>query len=1336
MTDIDNALASLSDSQLDLLVRHLEPIAPNQLRLWIDHELDPDSNAYNVSRSLRLRGRLDAAALIEAVNTLVRRHEALRTVFLEHADTVYQLVLDPDPVLSGVEHVSGNVAALAREFMLEPFDLRRERPMRARLLRVSDDEHVLLLAFHHIAVDGWSLDIVERELAQAYESISRTGGWTAPAPAAQCGDFTRWQRQTLTPELVEAQLGYWRTALPADPAEGSSLATPSMVGAGAGPAATASFEPPPSCAAAIDALCGRFDVSAFAVLQAAVQILVWRYSGDADVVLGTTTLNRKRPEFESAVGFFVNTVALHTNLADNPSFGVALARARETVNGALSHDDVPFDRVVAQHRPGRRGALFHVAVELQSAPFSRRRWGGVTVEAESLADKQAKFGLTWFFLRTGDQLRLMVEYDTALFDQDWVEATADALFTLISAGEQAPDTPVADLDLLGERRTATMTGPPPRDAMPPTSDLIRALAGHGERIAVRTADDAITFTELSRLAEACAGALIERGLPAGSFIGLVADRSAHSIAALLGIWLARCAYVPIDPVLPKERNRHVLADAGVDVVLGPADFDAFGAHVIDFTKTDGPSGEPRRTQPQDVAYVIYTSGTTGAPKGTLITQANVLDFMAGLRETYGVRDWSDEVVSLNAPLIFDVTVQQVLALLNGATLAIVPASARLDPHKMIDYLAETGTTFLECIPSHLQVLVDAGLLTRRDLRLRWLVPGGEALPPALWQTLVEARHLRVFNAYGPTECTVNATCQPVDTTARRPSIGRPLPGVSLYVADDKRRLVPRGAIGELYIGGEGVALGYLGRPDLTAERFLNVPWGPSGEIVRVYRSGDKVRIAEGGVIEYLGRLDEQVKIRGNRVELGEITARLEAHPAVTKAVTILDTKNPQGPSLHAFVVPCREVDATELIGHLRRFLPEHMIPTWISHLSAIPVTVIGKVDHRALLDLCARERLSLPPAALVAPEPPADDLERRLVELWRDILGVPQAHARSHFFELGGHSLLAARLIARLRRELGAAATFASLDRCPTPRQLAAELRDTPMAPRTPTVGGHVIELATAADDKTPLFCLHPLGGDVHAYRELVDALPTAKTVYGVFDGLTNARTRTTWSTPEAMVRTYAEEIRPLVGGRGCHLIGWSLGGLLAHAVARELEEMGVPVRSVSIWDTGVAAEARRPAAPDFSTGALSVLSSLAPPRAALSKQERDRLRAEYRIHGDAYTGRDAGAWALDTAAALWGVRPDIEREALADRAAVASLHNWLFAGWRPGIVEAPLWVVWAGDSLDQQLVTKTDWNRHTRATVREDRVEGGHHEIIRQPIVTGLARDLADLVVGPERLG
>lgn len=1324
-------------------------IAPNQVRLWVAQELDRNSNAYNVSRVLRLDGALDETALRGAFAAVVGRHEALRTVFAELGTTVVRRVAPPGKAAPQIcvvrgESDSGDVLDAARAFCSRPFDLRADLPVRAMLLRFAPADHALVLVFHHIAVDAWSLGVVEHDLAEAYAALSSGEPWRPPAGATPYSNFVDDQRATLTDAIVDRQLDFWRRVLPVDAPPSSYLATTSMRADGAGPAAVREVPVPAQTVLELRGLCARFQMTPFAVFQTLVQILMRRYSGSDDVVLGTTTLNRKRSEYASAVGFFVNTVALHTALGDDPSFATALERGWKIVLGAMEHDDVPYDQVVramVSSSGHERGGLFQVAVEMQTAgPQTERAWGPVHARTWDLGtaglSNRARGDLTLTLAQVGPAMRLIAEYDTSLFDERFVDGIARAMFRLLSDGVARPNTSVARLELLDAHEAseaARLRQTSPRERwFPVTSASIRALPeAFGDRTAVISGNDSVGFAELVRRAEGVAAELAARGAEPGRFIGVVADRSVASIVAVLGIWLARCAYVPLDPAMTQARRRHVLEDAGVTLVLGSGGVDTAPAERWDPHDLSRPAeaqavGTPtplRETAPDDVAYAIYTSGTTGVPKGSLSTHENLANLRAGLGEAFGIPDWSVETVTMNGPLFFDVSLQQLLPLLDGATVVVIPEPVRLDPDAMLEYLARHGVTLLDVTPTHLRMLLDAGLLEYRDPALRTLISGAEALPRSVWPLLADVADLHVVNCYGPTECTVNSSTKTVDPAVERPTIGTELPGVSLYVADAAGALVPYGAVGELHIGGAGLGLGYLNRPDLTASAFVQAPWGPQATPVRVYRTGDRVRLASGGEVEYLGRIDDQVKIRGNRVELGEITTSLTTHPAVATAATIVRDTDARGPELRSFVVLADDSTGASLSEDglrrfLRRSLPEYMVPTRVVVLDSLPMTPAGKIDRASL------SRLE-PPRRTTVEVPAVTTTERRLMSLFAEVLGVAVDDPRVDFFDHGGHSLLAARLIARLRSDFRHPMTLATLLARSTPRRLAPLLRPELGTDRSRS-HRHLIELLPGRCDEPPLVCVHPLGGDVLVYRELANALPAGTPVYGVLDGATDPAARTTWASPEEMAGAYARELASVLGPEGCRLVGWSLGGLIAHAVAAALENLGVPVVFLAIWDAGASpVRSNRPAAPDWSVGAMAVVEAMAPVDATpLTGWQRDKVRTRL-------AGEPDGAFGdriLDAAQSAWGFRPGTPGRAVAERAVVCALHHWLFTGWRPGVINAPLSVVWAEDSRTRGVVYPTDWRDHTRSTVHEIQVEGTHHSIIASPTVGLLAENLTEI--------
>lgn len=1326
-------LAGLPAASRDELLDQLEPLGANQVRLWLYQQLEPASNAYNVPRLLEVEGVLDVTALGQALRVVLDRHSVLRSVLVHHRDEVRQVVLDVDQVLPGLvaEQAEETVALQeAQRLAQRPFDLTDEPPVRFRLYRIGQDRHLLALVFHHIAVDGWSLDLIEGELLAAYEEAAGHGRVAPREKPTQYYEFARWQRERLGEERLKSQLAFWRNRLQDMPLH-ARLATPALDSDGPGPLHVLDVVLQEKTQGAVARLVDSTGGSAFSVLACALQVVLGRFAQEPDIVLGTTTLNRKRTEDEGAVGFFVNTVALPTRLSDAPPFDVAVKRWSDTVASALSHDDVPYHQVLAEAAGAtarEQGGLFHVAVELQDLGGDEAGWARVDLQVRYLDQqgKVAKFDLAYFFLRGPSGLQLRVEFDSQLFDERYVLSTAHALEGVLQAAAEDPGGSVLDLPLSGPLLSDDQR--PALPARQTVQQLVRDLARHGRRRALSDGTRELDFGQMVSRAEAVAAVLRSTGAQPGTLVGLIADRTVHSVAALLGIWAAECAYVPIDPALPAARQEQLVQDAGLALVLGPPRSTALGgaAHLdvhADELAVDADLALSRQPGvPANTAYAIYTSGTTGTPKAALTTHDNVLNFLTGLAPTYRVARWEDEVLSLNAPLAFDVTVQQILGLLQGASMVIVPQDLRLDAVALVDYVALHGVTLLECIPSHLQLLLDEGLLTRvRSLRV--LVTGGEALPSSLWPVLKRATHIRTFNVYGPTECTVNSTCQPVDASAARPSIGQPLPGVRCLVVDNQLQVLPYGAVGELCVAGEGVGAGYLGRTELTAARFVLLDPGANAPLLRVYRTGDKARFAKDGVIEYLGRLDDQVKIRGNRIELGEVNATLAACPGVRHAVTVV-TDTAVGSALHAFVVTQESHgDREDLRQRLSSLLPPYMVPTSIHALPSVPYTTVGKVDHEALKRLvderapARRTQAGHTPDQHAAPE---DSTETVLLRLWEDVLDRQRLTRDTDFFHAGGHSLLAARLISLVRRGTGRVLSITALRQCPTPRLLAGRLATLPVvsATRTADAERHVLEMRHV-EGSEPLVLVHALGGDVGVYDQVVEQIED-RTCLGVFDGLTDPGRGQSWPSADAMLDAYASEVAGALPAGRCHLAGWSMGGMLAQALVPRLQAREVRVLSVSIWDAGVA---ERAVAADVGTAAVAVLASLAPHESPLQPAEYPALVDEAR-RAEAGT---VGRWIARTARSRWGASSSTADPVdLLRRAGIVESHQRLYRDWRPPVVDVPLDVVWADHSLDTQTLSRTPWARCTTARCTETVQPATHHGLIERPQVEALCQQLA----------
>ncbi|GGS58609.1 non-ribosomal peptide synthase/polyketide synthase [Actinokineospora fastidiosa] len=940
-----------------------------QRRLWFLDQFEPGGAEYVSPTALRLRGPLDVDALTAALTALIARHESLRTTFDEIDGEAVQIVHDPYPA-DLVQVTADDPAAVLARDCAQPFDLRRGPLFRTTLIRVGDDDHVLVLTLHHIITDGWSTAVLTDDLAALY------AGGQLPDIPVRYTDFTLWQRERAD---LDAQLAHWRAALAGVeplrlPTDRPRPAVRSTAGA------MHAFTVPAEVASGLREVGRRRDSTLFMTLLAACQVLFARHSGQSDFAVGTAVAGRDRPELERVVGFFVNTLVLRASVDEDASFADLLARVRSTALAGFAHQDVPFERVVdavAPERDPSRNPLFDVMVMLQNTPDEVPGLPGLAVAEEQLPVLTSTCDLTIEFQEAGEVLNGAVEYNPDLFDEATVARMVEHLGVLLAAAAEDPERPVADLPM----------GPPPPPARPlrevPPVPLHRWLPTT-DATAVVCGDDRRTFAELDAAANRLAHLLIARGAGPERLVALVLPRSADMVVAMLAVLKSGAAYLPLDPALPEERLRSALADADPVVVLDAMP-DTSGC-------PDTDPGVP--VNPRNPAYVVYTSGSSGTPKGVVVEHGGLAalfahqqaEFIAPLAGQGRLRYGQTAVFS------FDTAVEGLLFLAAGHEWHVIPDDVRLDPHELVAYAA--GLDVLDVTPAHARGLIDAGLL---DTGLRALTLGGEAVGDALWHDLAAA-DLPVYNMYGPTEATVDAAWSEI--SGERPRIGPPLSTVRAYVLDDRLRPQPVGVPGELYLAGPQLARGYLNRPGLTAERFVADPFAPG----RMYRTGDRARWTADGGLEHLGRVDDQVKIRGFRVEPGEIETALLRHPAVREAAVVARDSG-ETRRLVAYVVGAAEPD--ELTAFLRARLPDYLVPSALVPLPALPTTPNGKVDRRALPEP------PRPDHGHVAPRP---GVESELAAIWADVLGVERVGARDNFFAIGGDSILSMRVVARARQ--------------------------------------------------------------------------------------------------------------------------------------------------------------------------------------------------------------------------------------------------------------------------------------------------------------------------------
>jgi amino acid adenylation domain-containing protein len=1174
------------------------PLSFVQERLWFIDRMAPGSDVYTIGGAYRLRGVLDVAALERALAEIVRRHESLRTVFVEVDGAPVARILDPRFRLRVLDAPADADGALAA-FFAEPIDLARGPVFCAILVRVGAEEHRFAFHVHHIVSDGWSLGVLFAELAALYGAYARGEPSPLPPLAVQYADYAAWQRGWLRGEVLARQLAYWGDALRGAPplidlpTDRPRPPIESFVGA------QVELLLPEGAVEAVDALARREGATPFMVLLAAYAAVLARWSAQDDVVIGTPLANRGSVQVEPLIGFFANTLALRVDLARGPGFRELLRRVREVSLGAFAHQDVPFERVVEELQPERSLAhspVFQVMFALQNVPGGAASLPGIAMEPLGRERSIAKFDLSLTLSQAGGRLHGALEYAADLFDAITIQRFAGHFATLLGAALQSPDAPVAALPLMvaGEREELLRlsAGPDvPRDPSLTLHGLFEAQAARTpDATAVSFAGRSLTYAELDARANRLARLLRSRGATVETPVAVCMERSLEMVVALYAVLKAGACYVPIDPEYPAERVRYMLDDSAARIVLtldvilsaaaAPDPFAQQSPAAAEGSKaavatTPPPHADsltvitldaPRAldawddtplagaADPDALAYVIYTSGSTGRPKGAGNTHRGIVNRILWMQETFGLGE--GDVVLQKTPFGFDVSVWELFwPLMAGARLAVAAPGAHRDPAALSRELADAGATVVHFVPSMLQAWLDDASDDGRA-SLRRVISSGEALSAELRDRFFAALPgVELHNLYGPTEAAVDVTWHPCSSDEDSPTvpIGRPVANTRIHVLDPRAEPCPLGVPGELFIAGAQVGRGYWRRAALTAERFVPDPFSTTPG-ARMYRTGDRARWTAAGELEYLGRLDFQVKIRGLRVEPGEVEAALAADPSV-RAAAVAARGEGADLRLVAWVVPADPPSFSEdaLRARLAAALPAYLVPDAIAALDALPLTASGKLDRRALPEPAERA------AAYVAPWTPA---ELELADVWREVLGVELVGAGDDFFALGGHSLLAVRLASRIRQRFGRELPLAEFFRSRTLREQAAVLaRDADEGPWSPLVAIH------AAGESPPIFCVHPAGGTVFSYSDLALGLGPDQPFYGLqAQGVSDDVEPL--ATVDAMAERYLAAIRGAFPRGPYVLAGWSAGGVIAFEIARRLRAAGECVPLLVLLDT------------------------------------------------------------------------------------------------------------------------------------------------------------------------
>ncbi|MDG9720489.1 amino acid adenylation domain-containing protein [Streptomyces sp. DH24] len=1164
------------------------PLLPAQESVLFAEAAHERPGTHSLALALRLDGPLDRAALDGALRALTERHEALRVGITEHeggprqsiADSVTVPVEETDLTATDPDLVD---AVLDRHFTRaqdRPFRLDAAPLLRATLFRLGEHRHVLLLVAHHTIADGDSLDVLAREFTTLYGACAEGRPNPLPPPAPSYADHVAARLSAAHDRRRTRALEHWRAELDGAPAT-LDLPMARLGGTTRRHAATHRRDLPAPLAARLRALAEEHRASLFSVLAAGAFALFGRYTGERDIVLGVPLSTRLEPGSENLVALTVNTMPLRARFDTDEPFLPLLRQVQGRTLQAMRHQGVAFHELVQAVNPPRiagRQPVFQLALNhVRTGPQAQPE-AGLRTQSLPIANATAAFELMLTFVESGDDLRIYVEYDTDRFDDSGVHALADHLAHLLAGVCAHPETPLAGLDLMDEEERRRVLHHWNDTAAPLTDDTVPALfarqaARRGDATAVVCGSDTLSYRELDRASARMARLLAERGVGEGDFVGLAAHRSATTVVALLAVLRAGAAYVPLDPVYPPERLAFMVRDAAPALVISessavgslPAGPGAPPVLLCDDPQVravlDAPGDATfeRAVTADHTAYGIYTSGSTGRPKGVAVTHRNIANLVAWAADAFG--DGLERVLAATS-LSFDVSVFEILGpLLNGGSIEVV---------RDLLEIGERGGwrgTLVSGVPSVLDRLITDGA---PDLRADHLVLAGEALSPQVAARLRAALPgARLVNAYGPTETTVYASSSATRDDEGRPGhdappIGRPLRNTRLYVLDDRMRPLPVGVPGELYIAGAGVTRGYLNRPDLTEARFVADPFGPPD--ARMYRSGDIVLRRPDGQLQYVGRADDQVKLRGFRVEPSEVEAVLAEQPEVAQAVVVLHQDGRGERRLVGYVTPAPGTtpDPARLRAAVARLLPEYMVPAAVVPLDALPLSPAGKLD---------RGRLPDPGFGAPAGRPPRTPDETALAALFAEALGLPEVSATDSFFDIGGHSLIAIRLVRRIRARLGAELTVRDLFETPTVQGLAQRLRPAGATPasapgaKAPADDFGVLLPLRTRGGRPPLFCVHPGFGLSWSYAALMRRLDAQQPVYALQARGITAGARMPDSYQE-LLEDYLRQIRAVSPHGPYRLLGWSFGGLVAHSLAARLQAEGERVELVAMLDT------------------------------------------------------------------------------------------------------------------------------------------------------------------------
>jgi amino acid adenylation domain-containing protein len=1156
----------------------LKPLSMSfaQERLWFLQQLDPNSRAYSEVSALEIKGILDRNRVEQVYQQLIQRHESLRTRFAQQQDMPIQVIdehidwhLDYIDLRNSVIHEQElqikNI--LTREANIS-FSLTNGPLFRALLIQLAEDRWIKAIVLHHIIADGWSIGVMIREFATMYNALNNNQTIALSPLAIQYADYSAWQREYFTQEILSEQLAYWKKQLQDAPLLDLPLDNPrpSMI-SDAGRQHL--FIIPQSLTQQLKQLAQKEDVSLYMLLLATLYVLLVRYCGQQDICIGSPIANRTRPIVENIIGFFVNMIVLRISTDMQLNFSALLQQVKEICLAAYAHQEASFEKIVealVTDRDTSRTPLFDVMLVLQNTPLAPVKIPEIEFELLQTDNKIAKFDLSFEFLEINGELQGIIEYRTRLFKPETIRRMAQHFSNLLTSFVESAQALPASINFLtsDEKQLLMYDWNNTRRTYDKNITVhemfVNQVENNPEKVAVELGDKSLSYHELNGKANQLAHYLLEQQLPTETIIAICMDRSIEMIICILAILKAGATYVTIDPTQPSERIEYMLKDAQAKFCLSckpwisliktdAVNFDFLQKKLIAYST----SNPPNKTHSLNSAYVIYTSGSTGKPKGVMIQHQSLINFISWITGAlYFIKSMR---VLFRASVGFDVSVSDIFTpLLTGGTLIILAPGEHLEPKKIIQAIKKHQVTYLEFVPSQLLALLDEPDFNA-ELPLQCVATGGEALTYNLVNRYYQNMQAPLFDTYGPSEATITSSANFADINNEVISIGNPIDNTQYYVTDKFNNLVPVGVVGELCIAGDGLARGYHNQPELTAEKFINHPFIDTPS--RLYRTGDQVRYLADGKIEFLGRIDHQVKIRGYRIELGEIENAIIQYPGIEQVVVLTQQKENNGPFLVAYITVKEKVRRPEhqvLRTYLKLHIPDYMVPAFFVFLDKFPLNSSGKLDRKALPQ---------PDTITYAKSfhPPRTKHEKSVVAIFKQVLNVEKISLDDNFFELGGHSLLAVKVINHLREQLqDENIPLSILFQHPTPRKIAESLTKENYLIST----GDILCLQSQGNG-IPLFLIPGTDGYGLVFAELARKFRHHHKVYSLqFPGLFRD---ISFSNVDDLAGFYVQTLRSIQPHGPYAILGWSMGGIVAYAMAKQLQEANESIEFLGIAD-------------------------------------------------------------------------------------------------------------------------------------------------------------------------